>query len=375
MIHRALRLIVLLVSFLAISVLSFAQDVTITPHVNGLGLFRLEQLQYVSLINGTPEVITGELEIVVEDRRGQLVVRLKSAPVAVQAGGRLSGRELNWGQAPVFGASPLVEITRHTGFFATGQYTICYWFREPGSSRVIGNHCREDNIGSQLGLPELLSPANREMIYSSNPLLLWKAPYPLSGAEIRYNLKLVEFPSGQSIEQALRFNTPLLSLNGISGTQMIYPPSGIALESGKRYAWQVEAFIQSFPLGATEIWSFEIASPQGRSVALTENNECFRSVKPGWKANAPYYFTTDTLYFSLDNYRGLDTLDYEVLAFEGELIDANQLPSKLTVQGINRLVIALSDFPFSVIQGKPYVITLSAGLNRKYYLPFIYQEQ
>jgi hypothetical protein len=88
----------------------------------------------------------------------------------------------------------------------------------------------------------LLSPATGSLIAEARPIFRWKLSSRPAGAQkVFYRLSIVELRQGQTLEEALRKNPPVLERRDLAQDSFQLPASG-ALITGKAYAWRVTAF-------------------------------------------------------------------------------------------------------------------------------------
>jgi len=74
--------------------------------------------------------------------------------------------------------------------------------------------------------------------------------------EITYKIKVVKVLGYQSPNEAIQRNPAWFEKPDIRTVTLLYPVAATKLESGKKYAWQIEAFVNNNTIGKSEVWSF-----------------------------------------------------------------------------------------------------------------------
>lgn len=230
-------------------------QVTIIPVHQNSEIFLFDQLFQVNVLNVSGITQTGFLEISIEDRNRSTVVTVRSAPMNLQQGAMRNGGNINWQNNARFGNNIASGIISETGKLPIGEYVICYRFLGTTTQTILGVNCQEKAV-KPFGLPELISPYNRETINTKLPLLTWRPPLPSYNLNVQYSLKLTERKEGQSMNEALLKNFPLVQQNRLSQTALIYPSASLPLKVGKTYVWQVSAGYDNIEIGQTDIWQF-----------------------------------------------------------------------------------------------------------------------
>ncbi len=105
--------------------------------------------------------------------------------------------------------------------------------------------------------PRLLRPRDGESVTSATPDMTWLGQRGYSG-RVTYELVVAEILPGQSKEEALRGNQPWFRRASISGNQLRYPGAARRLDTGKRYAWQVQTYVEGRldPALSSAVWEF-----------------------------------------------------------------------------------------------------------------------
>lgn len=146
-----------------------------------------------------------------------------------------------------------------------GTYRLCYKIIcansdcDGNGSGLIGpdqSFC--NTIKIQSPTPLLLNtPNNESRIKDQSPMLTWIPPSPVS-SEVSYDLTLTPILDGQSKEEAIQINRPVIIKTGIKNVLLNYPSDLPDLEIGKKYAWQVNAVLFNEIISTSKVWEFEI---------------------------------------------------------------------------------------------------------------------
>jgi hypothetical protein len=197
------------------------------------------------------------------------------------------------------------QAVSSTGRFPAGKMLVCISLKVKSSGEELAKDCVEHG-NFNFSPPVLISPANEAHIKVLNPLLTWTPPRPvLMEMNPRYELKLVEVQPGQSGTEALINNSAWFEEKNIITNSLTYPASAAALQVGKTYAWQVEAFSGQTSLGQTEVWTFTVDTPEEKKAEKKEDQYSY--AVPKRKLTGGYYVATGVLPFMFRNdYTGKD---------------------------------------------------------------------
>src|SRR6185312_11982507 len=120
--------------------------------------------------------------------------------------------------------------------------------------------------------PQLAYPENESTIVVTNPVFIWLPPPNSGGTMITYAIRLVKVLSGQTPQEALFQNPPLLNLGGLTNTFLSYPVDAPPLENNGQYAWQVAASSAGKGLGEADINLFHFQQPNSINNESNKNN-------------------------------------------------------------------------------------------------------
>ncbi|KUG26124.1 hypothetical protein ASZ90_004043 [hydrocarbon metagenome] len=108
----------------------------------------------------------------------------------------------------------------------------------------------DDAVGNKERI-KLLSPPEGEDVDSD--LITFKWETGLTGP---YKIKIVEIIGNQSPEEAILRSKSFFEKDDIRQQIFQYPASAPKLGEGKKYAWQITAYIKNDEIGKSELWSF-----------------------------------------------------------------------------------------------------------------------
>ncbi|MES2690120.1 MAG: hypothetical protein V4658_06925 [Bacteroidota bacterium] len=141
-----------------------------------------------------------------------------------------------------------------------GNYNFCVDVINPSTLEPYASSC-SDVQAILLSPPMLVTPVNKQEVYTLNPLLSWLPPGPAINQGFTYKIKLAEILANQNAYDAVFNNYALLEEQDIPTTNLLYPISAPALEYGKTYAWKIFAYAGGTLAGETDIWSFTPVMP------------------------------------------------------------------------------------------------------------------
>ncbi len=149
------------------------------------------------------------------------------------------------------------QIFLRTGQAPTGEYRICVEVRNDCGSEVLATDCKDQRV-QVLTPPILVAPPDESTVTERQPTFSWLPPSPLrAGQRPTYQLRIVEVLGRQTAYDALQANPAWFDRSNIPTQVFPYPISSRPFVVKHRYAWQIKAFSDGFPIGESEIWWFE----------------------------------------------------------------------------------------------------------------------
>ena len=152
-----------------------------------------------------------------------------------------------------------------TGRLPDGVYQLCVEVRPINDPIPLDEFCYLFDIFLPQNV-QLIQPDNGEQIAEAYPLFQWT---PVNWTTtVHYLLKIYQIIEGQAPQDAVAANQPIFEEEYVGQNNILYPPSGLPLEGGSIYAWQVTAFDEfGNPVGEnggmSEVFSFSYTGNNG----------------------------------------------------------------------------------------------------------------
>lgn len=203
------------------------------------------------------------------EREGRQVATGTGSPITFPAGP--SSRSFRTHTAVDWGGltfdESLRSAVRSSGRFPEGHYRACIAVIG-ANNQTLTEACANFTIDA-LQRPTLVTPLKNDSIRTPQPLFSWQwTSGALGERNRRFKLVIVEVPDGKPPLQAISSSRPHYETT-VASTSHVYPASGLPLEPGKRYAWQVTvADVSGKPLNdpnaASDVGVFNV--PKGKTV-------------------------------------------------------------------------------------------------------------
>ena len=225
------------------------------------------------------------------------------------------------------------------GLLSAGNFLACYTLIVESGGDKGGDQPGEDCIPftiEPLSPPLLNSPADQSVLDTKLPQFTWLPPAPLNMfSDLNYEMILTEVHTGQSAQESVQQNIPVYRAPYLKNIFVNYPSGGLALDTGRNYAWTVIAKNGPQFAAQTEIWTFRI---KGVSVNERAYEEAYVQLKRELDGAATT--STGTLQFAYNNEAGDAAVKYEIVALdEGNKVVQN---GELTLKpGANLLQLKL----------------------------------
>ena len=221
--------------------------------------FKTEDLWKVTLTNpGNSE------QVYLFGTVGNTTKRLVDARTGVftlpQGTKRVNARELS--PIDVTKYSDEVENTLNkTGTFQTGLYNICVYVYSASTNQVLGSFCNDFEV-LNLTEPELIFPDNEDVVRELQPVFNWLPPTPSPGFKaLRYDIVIKEILERQTGIYAMTSNPVYFTQKNLTANVFQYPLAAAKLVSGRKYAWMVRTYINSYQYNESEVYEFTYQSP------------------------------------------------------------------------------------------------------------------
>lgn len=153
-------------------------------------------------------------------------------------------------------------------YLPIGTYNLCYQLlkQKADGFENIGEECAAISV-APLSPPILNTPDDAGIIEGDQPFFTWTPPAPANlFGNLSYSIRLTEVLQGQSINDAIQANVPIIFQNNFSAPFLQYPPTSSKLDTGKIYVWQVTANSNNQPVSKSEVWSFSLKTPDNEEI-------------------------------------------------------------------------------------------------------------
>lgn len=259
--------------------------------------------------------------------------------------------------------SPAVTDRNPDGFLSVGNYQACYTVIK--EDKVNPSPLAEDCVTFEvapLSPPQLNSPANEDTILTTMPQLNWLPPTPASlFSNLSYRINIVKVSPGQSPVDAIEQNIPVYTNQDISDVFVNYPSSGVQLDTGKQYAWQIVALNNLQPAAQSEVWAFYIGSTDILSSAINNN---YILLDNNGNGRGVYFVSNANIGIKYFSYDKEHSAEISFIDNEGKLVKA---VNEKVGYGDNYLRYTLNS---AFKRGKVYFIQINDLHNNKYSASF-----
>ncbi len=236
-----------------------AAQVTVNVQLPPAGLIQKDQLWNLVVVNNNNGISETNIALDIKDAiTGQTVLSAGSRSFSLGKGIKIiSVKDVQ----PVQYNYLAAELSGT--YLPLGSYIACY--RMIGNTlkgpESLGDECVRLNI-NPLSPPMLTTPFDRAVLQTTYPQFSWIPPTPSDiFSTLHYDIAVAEILPGQSPAEAILYNTPVYNNQNLRVAYENYPSSFSKLKAQQQYAWQVTARNGTNFAAQTEIWSFEIQSP------------------------------------------------------------------------------------------------------------------
>lgn len=244
-----------------------AQSLSVLPDAPPPGMLRLGDLWNLTLVNPGPGTVSAVLQAQVRDERGALVFEARTGAREFAPGTRrLTSRDLEPITISVVAPSVETAIAR-SGAFPDGRYSVCLEPLITGGVPAGAAACLDVAVASVMP-PIPMEPPNGGT--TSQPFVVYTyfmQTETSAGEAVACDLRVAEVIAGQSPEEALRANPPVLVRTGVRSLVCQTPDAARSLRDGRTYAWRITAKVGSRVAAESEIWTFTYREPRAESSA------------------------------------------------------------------------------------------------------------
>ena len=172
------------------------------------------------------------------------------------------------------------------GYLAAGNYQACYIVVQANEAQsALTEDCTSFEVAA-LSPPILNIPADESVVQTFTPQFSWLPPTPLNlFPNLSYRFNLVQVMPGQNPLDAVQQNVPVYANYNCADLFINYPAAGMALDTGKVYAWQVIAQNNLKPSEHSEVWTFKLTSP---AIKISSTNSAYITLKKNFQQEGIY---------------------------------------------------------------------------------------
>lgn len=349
-------------------------QVIISPQIPSPGAFTKPQLWNLAMMNSTGQNIGVRLRMSIYDQQtNQLVLTGMSRNFSLSAGAsHLTQNDLS----PIIyqSANPSFAVDNTpNGFLPVGAFNICFEVisQKDDGLENIAEECQTVDV-EPISPPQLILPADSEKINTNKPLFTWTPPLPYQFFNgLTYDLTLVEVAAYQTASEAAQINVPIWRKSGIYQTQIQYPEVLPVLDTGKLYAWKVQASNNLLPVSGSEVWSFRV---QPQLSANPAKQTAGSYVQLHESENGIPVRVQGLLRFQFDNRDNQPSLAVKLFSLSGSGKKRVELPvEKLQLHYGKNLLELNFDQLSSLKDNSSYQLQVQSG-TRKMYLTFQYRK-
>jgi hypothetical protein len=368
---KNLRHLFMLFVVLLISHISFSQ-ISIQPKTYPTNSFNLSELWNQVIINhGSPMDVTLDGFIL---WGSQEVITISSQTITLANGvNQITQNDIYVSDKQIISVYPYYDFVYSTNTLPFGEFEICLRVKDAATQVELTRFCSLTKI-SPSSPPVLISPADGEEIYTTLPTFSWFPPSPiLPGMNIIYDLKIVEVYNGQSAEDAIQVNNPVVHETDNPSTFYAYSMANTPLKYDTYYAWQIIAknnilvadANSSYKdiIGQSEVFVFIL-----RHLPTANPDECYHTISEQINSTPEAVFKKlRVLFINNDNLNG--NLNYELTDSANNVINLSE--SYKLQRGANRFVFDLENIP-AIKPNGTYIFTIKGTGNKEYQLKIKY---
>lgn len=359
-------------------------QIMIVPNNNQFGHITMEDLWKITIVNTGKQPVGARVEILLQDDQNNLVLSATTQEITLAVGSNHLIKSIKQSNIQ-FGSSRSAKTFQSTGRLPYGNYTVCYQIIDNSTGHLAGQFCLEQT-SKPMSPPELIYPYNESSVYITNPILVWKPPFPTGSDPFQYTIRMVEVKNGtQNSLDAIEQNFPVLSRNRLYSKSLIYPSDAIKLQYGKTYAWQVVASINNNVIGATEVWTFQIEQEQNSEKSASSSPvPPYRTLQ--LTTGSAYNIANDEIKFLYDNRYGraglrygspptvhTDSVYFQIFPVGTPNSALNSTTVKTLQLGVNKIVVDLQSMS-GIVDDEYYVMVLTEPNGKKYYIDFQFND-
>lgn len=361
------KIFVILVCCLWMGIQAKSQvSIDFIPAISGT---TIDGLLNVRLTNvGSKKQIRLEVSVSHEDETGSVqIVQIATTPFELNIGVNMVPPSVVRTAKVKIGTSPIAVFLQQNGYFPAGSYTYDYRVIYLPTQEMLLEQSFVHELEPAAPL-NLVEPYDRDEICEQRPLLSWQPHIPFTNG-VQYQVVLAEIKEKQNGIEALNYNLPIINQKGIMANVLMFPATAKELEKGKKYAWQVAAYMGSTVLNRSEVWSFEMKCADTTKTVQPEIS--YRDIEDLAKGN--FYIAKGRLSFVLVNSYAEQPLQYAISCLTNPRLKVKNLPQKTLSKGKNKVDIDLSENR-AFKQDYSYMLTVVMPNGQLKNLRFVFKE-
>lgn len=245
-----------------------------------------------------------------------------------------------------YGSTSQASYIKTSRNLPSGRYKVCASLASLTGADQLDDFCEELEAEFNQYL-YLVNPLDGDTLDNKTPVLSWthSEPFTILNQGEFYRMVVSQMKKGQTPEEAVTVNNPVMIKNYVKEHQVQYPFDARELESGDTYAWQVQKLSDGVIVNKTEAWSFSLRDMQ--------KNKSLKYVALKTELDGAFYTAYDGKVFFKFNeeYKGTGKLKFKLLDLKGNKINlaliqdqsqdrskdlTSKLPAQLKYSGDNR---------------------------------------
>ncbi|MBA3680480.1 MAG: hypothetical protein H0W73_04850 [Bacteroidetes bacterium] len=315
----------------------------------------------------------GEISVTIESKitnvQGTELIKVTSNPITLK-NGVFNSLQLGLKVANInYQNTSVAEFVRIYHQLPSGKYNYCVSIN---INDGVGDELCDDIESESSSFLTLINPIDKDTLEIYNPVLIWNHSETfniLQQGEF-YRMIVTEIKKDQNAESAINVNNALFQQNFLSKHDVLYPFDAPKLQTGGRYAWQVQKVANGVITNKTEAWEFVFKSKTDVVPMVVE-------ITP--KLNvSPYIVVDDKICFLFkEEYSSTDQkLNAVILNAKGEEVKIkresgkNVANSNIKQTGSNRYEVNL--FGLGLKEGN-YLLKIFNEKDQAFLLKFIIQ--
>lgn len=196
--------------------------------------FQKGSLFNLTLMNSSNYSGQLQLKASLKSRRGKvLLVQETLQQINVGESKSIRGEGLQY--QVIQSDAEFAQLYQQNGQLPPMNYVLCIDLRATGDQALQSQECIEYQAADFLNITPVYPPEEGE-IGEQRPQFNWLNPVQ---GPYTYDFRLVKLKDGQQPNAAMRRNIPMISMDGLTNTQLLFPSDALPLENEAQYAWQV----------------------------------------------------------------------------------------------------------------------------------------